>query len=133
MRTFIADTHALIWFLTEPGRLSSSAVAAFGEARKARIPFLVSAVSLVEISYLAEKGRIAYDFPESLSHLLEDPLSGITIYPLDAEIGFAVRHIPRNQVPDMPDRIIAATALCLGIPLVTRDAKIRASGVDTIW
>ncbi len=33
----------------------------------------------------------------------------------------------------MPDRIIAATALHLGLPLVTRDHRIRASSVTTIW
>jgi predicted nucleic acid-binding protein len=33
----------------------------------------------------------------------------------------------------MPDRIIAATALYLGVPLVTRDGKIRAADVETIW
>ena len=39
----------------------------------------------------------------------------------------------RAQVPDMPDRIIAATALSLGLPLVTRDGRIRDSGIRTIW
>ena len=34
--------------------------------------------------------------------------------------------IPRDVVPDMPDRIIAATALSNSLPLVTRDLKIRA-------
>jgi predicted nucleic acid-binding protein len=33
----------------------------------------------------------------------------------------------------MPDRIIAATALHLGLPLVTRDARIVASGINTVW
>jgi predicted nucleic acid-binding protein len=33
----------------------------------------------------------------------------------------------------MPDRIIAATALHLGLPLVTRDLRIQASGIPTIW
>ncbi len=41
--------------------------------------------------------------------------------------------IPRDQVPDMPDRIIAATAAHLGVPLISRDGKIRASSVTTIW
>jgi predicted nucleic acid-binding protein len=37
-------------------------------------------------------------------------------------------------VPDMPDRIIAATALSLSLPLVTRDAKIQAvTTIQTIW
>ncbi len=35
--------------------------------------------------------------------------------------------------PDMPDRIIGATALHLGLPLITRDGKIRASDLRTIW
>jgi predicted nucleic acid-binding protein len=33
----------------------------------------------------------------------------------------------------MPDRIIAATALHLGVPLVSRDRKIQASSIHTIW
>jgi predicted nucleic acid-binding protein len=33
----------------------------------------------------------------------------------------------------MPDRIIAATALHLGVPVITRDRKIRASNLKSIW
>jgi PIN domain nuclease of toxin-antitoxin system len=33
----------------------------------------------------------------------------------------------------MPDRIIAATALHLSVPLITRDRKIHASSIETIW
>jgi predicted nucleic acid-binding protein len=36
------------------------------------------------------------------------------------------------QIPDMPDRIIAATAVHLNVPLISRDGKIRVSGVNTI-
>jgi predicted nucleic acid-binding protein len=45
----------------------------------------------------------------------------------------AMARVPRDQVPDLPDRIIAATALHLGVPLVTRDRQITASGIATIW
>ncbi len=44
-----------------------------------------------------------------------------------------MRHVPRSEVPDMPDRIIAATALYLKVPLISRDARIRAANLDTIW
>jgi predicted nucleic acid-binding protein len=33
----------------------------------------------------------------------------------------------------MPDRIIGATALHLGIPLVTRDRRLQSAGIETIW
>jgi predicted nucleic acid-binding protein len=44
-----------------------------------------------------------------------------------------LKEIARAAVPDMPDRIIAATAHHLGLPVVTRDRKILASSVQTIW
>ena len=41
---------------------------------------------------------------------------------------------PRLTVPEIGDRIIAATALSLGLPLVTNDHKIRElSVIQTIW
>jgi len=36
-------------------------------------------------------------------------------------------------VPDMPDRIIAATAIYLSLPLITKDDAIRSAGIITIW
>jgi hypothetical protein len=46
----------------------------------------------------------------------------------------ALAKIPRLTVPEMGDRIIAATALYLGLPLVTKDHKIRElSVIQTIW
>ena len=48
------------------------------------------------------------------------------------DIAKTVRKSPRTSVADKPDRVIAATALALGLPLVTRDGKIRASGIETI-
>jgi len=41
--------------------------------------------------------------------------------------------VPRDLVPEMPDRIIAATALRLDLPLITRDGRIASAGIKTIW
>jgi PIN domain nuclease of toxin-antitoxin system len=59
--------------------------------------------------------------------------AAIELVPVTYAITQAVPHIPRATVPDMPDRIIAATALHLGVPLVSRDRKIHASSIQTIW
>ena len=43
----------------------------------------------------------------------------------------ALRRIPRDLVPDMPDRIIGATAMHLELPLITRDSNLTGSGLLT--
>jgi predicted nucleic acid-binding protein len=52
---------------------------------------------------------------------------------VDRDVVNALSTITRGEVPDMPDRIIAATAVHLGVPLISRDRKIQASSVQTIW
>ena len=44
-----------------------------------------------------------------------------------------MRQVSRDSVPDMPDRIVAATAVYLGVPVISRDGRIRASSIQTIW
>jgi predicted nucleic acid-binding protein len=52
---------------------------------------------------------------------------------LDDAVARAVGRVPRETVPDMPDRIIAATAIHLDLPLVSRDGRIRMTGIKIIW
>lgn len=78
--------------------------------------------------YLAERSRI---LPAALSKLrdsLSDVHSGLLIAPVNRSVTDLLEQIPRDIVPDMPDRIIAATALQLGVPLVTRDRRLRSAG-----
>jgi predicted nucleic acid-binding protein len=53
--------------------------------------------------------------------------------PLTAGIVEAMKQVPRVEVPDMPDRIIAATGVYLGVPVISRDGRIRASNIETVW
>ena len=97
-------------------------------------PVYISAISLIEICYLIEKRRIASDLLQRILAVLNEPDPSLIVVPIDLAISIAVQNIDRDTVPDMPDRIIAATALHLNLPLVTRDRKIQAShSVITIW
>ena len=44
-----------------------------------------------------------------------------------------MENVSRLEIPDMPDRIVAATALRLGVPIISRDRRIQASKLNTIW
>jgi predicted nucleic acid-binding protein len=64
---------------------------------------------------------------QSLEDALSDPAGSVVVTPLDASVARAVQKISRVAVPDMPDRIIAATALHLNAELVTRDRRLQAA------
>ncbi|MCK4472686.1 MAG: type II toxin-antitoxin system VapC family toxin [Anaerolineae bacterium] len=132
MTGVIADTHAVIWYLLDSPRLSAQALAQFEACRTDGVRVGVASISIVEIVYLVDKGRIPVETIPLLEESLEQrPL--LEIVPLTQSIALAVRQVPREQVPDLPDRVIAATALYLGVPLISRDRKIRLSDVTTIW
>jgi PIN domain nuclease of toxin-antitoxin system len=95
---------------------------------------VVPAIVLVEFVYLVEKGRLEPERVDQLFALLATPDGSYTVASLDAAVAQALRRVPRALVPEMPDRIITATALALGLPLITRDGMIRQAGlVLTIW
>jgi PIN domain nuclease of toxin-antitoxin system len=127
------DTHGLIWYLQNDPRLGPNATQIFDECDQGMIVIYIPTICLVEIVYLQEKGRIPTNLRTLLSSRLQAGTTGLTLVPLTAEVADAVARIPRAEVPDMPDRIIAATALHLGLPLISRDRKIQLSSVPTIW
>ena len=53
--------------------------------------------------------------------------------PFNGEIVEAMLKVSRSDVPDMPDRIVAATGIHFGVPVISRDGRIRSSSVNTIW
>jgi predicted nucleic acid-binding protein len=62
-----------------------------------------------------------------------DPNIPLEFVAVDLDTALALERLPRDVVPDMPDRIIAATALAHDLPLVTADHRIRALHITTIW
>ena len=129
----VADTHALIWYLLDSPRLSAPASAQFERYRTVGTQIGVSSISIIEIIYLVEKGRI----PAATLPLLEESLSTqptlLSIVPVSHAIALAVEQVPRDQIPDLPDRFIAATALYQDVPLITRDRRIALSSIQTVW
>ena len=129
----IADTHALLWHLFDSVRLSKTAAAEFDFACHNGMMIGLSAISLVEIVYLIEKQRIPKDALPLLAGKLKQPETLFELIPVTHDIAENVANVPYHQVPDMPDRIIAATALYHQVPLISRDRKIKLSDIETIW
>jgi PIN domain nuclease of toxin-antitoxin system len=94
---------------------------------------VVSSISLAEIVYLIEKGRLSENVYTDLKAVLDDPDHVLKEASFIGDIVDSMRQVPRSEVPDMPDRIVAATGVYFGVPVVSRDGRIRASNVRTIW
>jgi len=124
----VLDTHAAIWYLSGSPELSLTARAVIETAERDGGTVFISAISLVEVIYLAEKGRLSSVALRRLQEALKDPAGSIVVAPLDVAVAGALQRVPRETVPDMPDRIIAATAVHLDAELVTRDRQLRAAG-----
>lgn len=129
----VLDTHAVLWYLLKAKELSAVALNHIEGALRVGDNVCVSTISVIEAIYLVEGGRIPQVALQRLNAALEDPAAGLIVVPVDGAVANAIHKIPRTAVPDMPDRIIAATAVHLNLPLVTRDRRLQASGIQTIW
>lgn len=132
----VADTHALVWYLLDdPDRqLSPAALAALEEAESTG-GIAVSVASVVDLWYVIRtRGTFTDHQLDKVVPLLRDPESALEAEPVTLDVTAAFREIPREALGDPWDRFITATAMALGLPLVTRDRRITELGLaDTIW
>lgn len=133
MSALLLDTQAVVWMLFSPDKLSETARQAIDAAHQKGETLYVSALSLVELTFLVEKGRLPQIVLDTLTDELMNLQGDLVAAPVDVAVAQKVKLIQRSEIPELPDRVIAATALSLGLSLITSDLKIRASGVSTIW
>ncbi|MBE7473648.1 MAG: PIN domain protein [Anaerolineae bacterium] len=133
MISLVLDTHTIIWLTHGDARLSLTARQAIDAVTEQASQVAISSISLVETAYLEEKDRIPAGTLVGVLSLLDAPHPLLVEVPVTRQIIAALLNISRVTVPDMPDRVIAATALSLSVPLVSRDRKIQDSQIQTIW
>ena len=131
--SLVLDTHAALWYLENSTELSNVARTSIEDAVRNGRKVYVSAVTLIETVYLAERRKISAAALQRLRTSVTEPVVGLSIAPVDGWVAAALEKIPRSVVPDMPDRIIAATALHLSLPLVSRVRRLHEAGIYTIW
>ena len=129
-RVMVVDTQALWYFLTQPSRLSRRARLAFANASTGEALIVVPAIVAAELYFLAAKNREPVD-PSKVLGLI-DSIPGLMIADLNREQLELLSAL--TDIPEMHDRLIAAEAVLLDAPVITRDGEIlAAAGVEYVW
>jgi PIN domain nuclease of toxin-antitoxin system len=116
--TLLLDTHFLIWLV-----LGSKRLREFRWLERYE-PWGLSPVSLLEIQFLAEVGRLSVRTPEFVDEVMEDPRFIVD----DIATVTLVRHALRlSWTRDPFDRLLAAHSTARRVPLCTADHRLRAN------
>lgn len=88
-----------------------------------------ASITLVEATYLLQRQRVSQEIMDRLLALSENRNSSIYVVPLDLRVATAVGDFGPAVVTGLPDRVIAAAARVLDLPLLTTDASIADGGL----
>ncbi len=126
MSSYVTDTQALIKFMMGKKVINNASHEAFQAADQGEGSIIIPAIVLMEVLYLFEKNRVPVgllqteDLMESENYRFE-PLS-LEILKTGSEI---------TDIPELHDRLIAATARYLDLPIITNDPDICSSAFVT--
>jgi len=127
VKNFVVDTHALVWFLSNDKRLSSS-VSEILESPM--VSLVIPTIVLAEITHLHRKGRIPQPLETIWQFLQKD--SRCVLYPIDVKV---VLNMPTQL--DIHDGLIVGTALAYPTEvtgILTCDEMITHCGlVPVVW
>ncbi|MFB3920416.1 MAG: type II toxin-antitoxin system VapC family toxin [Terriglobia bacterium] len=129
----LLDTHVVAWAVAEPERLSHKAASAIRRAHSSH-GIAIAAITVWELAFLFSRGHLrAPGTVEECVRRVLDTAEPIVV-PITPEIAALATQFPDDFPRDPADRLIAATARAEGIPLITRDERIRKSPLlKTVW
>jgi PIN domain nuclease of toxin-antitoxin system len=130
----VIDSHTLLWWLDGDDRLSKKAKLILDDEAAEPDTLIVSAVTFWELRLKEVRGKLTPRQPVNVWPQLIRKLPHIRIE--EVRVGHWLHVAEMDwENRDPADRIIAATAIQLGIPVVTVDEKFHAEGspVVAVW
>ncbi len=129
----VLDTHAWIWWVSDPELLSAKARGLIEQAVE-EASVHISCISVWEVTMLVDRGRLALTMAieDWVAH--SESLPFFNFVPITNAIAIKSVNLPAPLHHDPADRIIVATTMAMGATLVTRDEKLLAyPHVKSAW
>lgn len=129
---YLVDTHVVVWWLIDDAKLPRRHARVLERCERSGATVGLSAMSLWEIAKLTARGRL--DLKRSLDESLEELESSapFEVLPITSRVAVESTRLGARFPADPVDQIIAATARCHGLTLLTADERIVESGVVPI-
>ena len=120
----LLDTHIALWLDSGSDKLRRPTLDLIENCWRDGGTIYLSAVSAWEIALLVDGDRISLDLPVDawVQRFISRP--GIKAAPLDVRAASRAYRIPGLEHRDPADRLLIATAIELGCPLITYDDRI---------
>lgn len=130
MNRYVADTHALFWYLTGSARLGQKAKTAFEEGSRGEAVIFIPVIVLSELYYLNEKIGRPLVFSDAFADIKQSGQFALIPFMPDDVLDFEAD----ASVPEMHDRMIAGVARRFNATCITMDGQLRLKeGISTIW
>ncbi len=129
----VTDTHSLLWHATQRvQKLGLRAREHFERTDRREAAVYVPTFVLAEVGELVHLGRV--QLPRPFEEWLDDLLGSKVYIPADLTADVVRSAHSLFAIPERGDRLIAATAVALDVPLITRDGEIAACAqVGRLW
>ncbi len=129
----VLDTHAWVWWVSGVEPISRTALDLINAAINQKAIY-ISSISVWEVAQLVARGRLRLTMDVYDWIAKSESMPFAHFIPVDNAIALKSVQLPGPLHSDPADRIIIATALALGFPLITRDEKIATySHLKTVW
>lgn len=126
MSALVLDTHAWVWWVSNPERLTRGQRSAIERVRKrATDVLLLSVISVWEVALLVQSGRLRLPVPVETWLDQATSIAGLETVPLTIPIVCTAARL--TALHDPADMLIVATAQHHGARLVTSDTRIEES------
>lgn len=124
----LLDTHAFLWSIAEPAKLSKRAARVVEDGKN---ELLLSTASLWEIVLKAQAGKL--QLPAGPGFLAEHMARlGVASLPVEAGHVLALLRLPLHH-RDPFDRLLVAQCQVENLTILTADDAIRQYAVQAVW
>ena len=125
----LLDTHAFIWWFSEPEKLSAKALTAI-ESNTNSLHLSVVSIWEMQIKFQLGKLKLTVDLPELIE--AQERANDVQLLGIDPIHIYALKDLP-NHHQDPFDRLLITQANAIGANLVSKDKDLRPYPVKILW